>query len=258
MGSEMCIRDRDGARIPLVDTHISPQPWADLLVGYFDRQPLLDGLVFGWDFSVKSEPFPRDAPRNHPSATDFPEAVDEYIDTESAWGALAGPLPVNLPFRTFRNPIGTVPKAGGKRRLIVDCSQSGRGVNEYNPANEHRGRPAKIKLPTSEDICRAIARTRLRFPGQRVLLYKCDFSRYYRQFRSCPSLAPYLCIEWNGSLYSDCAWSFGNRGACLSSQRHSEAVCWAYRTRVPPSPGRQNSGLSCTCLLYTSDAADEE
>ena len=237
----------DGARIVLADSHIDPAPWSDLLQGYFDRETLVSGLLFGWDFSTLPDPQPRDAPRNHPSAMDFPEAVDEYVDTECSFSALAGPLPNNLPFKTFRNPLGTVPKAGGKRRIIVDCTQAGRGINEWIPADQHRGKPAKVKLPTSEDICNAIARTRLRFPGQKIFLYKCDFSRYYRQFCACPSHAPFFCFEWRGSLYIDRAWSFGNRGACLASQKYSEAVCWAFRTRVPPSPDTRNSGLACHC-----------
>ena len=56
-----------------------------------------------------------------------------------------------------------------------------------------------------------------------------------------------MCIQWRGQLYVDRAWAFGNRGACAASQRFSAAVAWFFRTRVPPLPGVDNSGLDCHC-----------
>ena len=237
----------DGARIPLTHQPIAPGPWASLLRGYFDRQELVDGLTFGWDLSFLPDPAPRDAVANLPSAYENAAAVDAYVATELAYGSLVGPLPPDLPFPVFRSPFGTVPKPPAGWRTITDCSQRGEGINTWIPADVHRGKSAKIHLPGTPHICRAIRIIQLKFPGEPVELFKGDYGRYYRQFLCCPTQSPFLAVGWRGDTFADQSWSFGNRGACGGAQRFSSAVAWFFRTKVPPQPGAINSGISCAC-----------
>ena len=239
----------DGARVELRHRQIDPAPWEKLLGSYFDKTELVAALRFGWDFSLRPDPSPKDADSNLPSAREFSTHVDNYLQTELRYGAIVGPLPGNLPFKTFRSPLGTVPKphCPEKRRIIVDCTQRGEGINLWIPHDIHRGKEVKTRLPGTTQIVAAIKRTRLRFPGEVVKLWKCDYARFYRQFLSCPSQSPFLCIGWEGQTYVDRVWSFGNRGACQSSQRFSSAVAWVFRTQVPPRPGVTNSGRGCRC-----------
>ena len=245
---EWGVPNMDGARIELSKYRcIDPTEWERLLEGYFDRDELVSGLRFGWDFSLAPDPDPRDAPANLPSATEFPDSVDEYVATELSFGALVGPLPPDLPFRVWRNPLGSVPKVPPKRRTITDCSQRGAGINSWIRHDWHRGKYVETNLPGTTHICAAIRRTRLRFPAELVLLFKLDYSRFYRQFLNCPSQSPFLCIMWKEEIFLDRCWCFGNRGCCQSSQRFSAAVSWFFRCRVPPAPGVANSGLACRC-----------
>ena len=239
----------DGARIVLEDTQIDPTPWERILGSYFDKRELVNSLLFGWDFSLLDNPAPKDAQANLPSAVEFPEHVQAYLDTELQFGAIVGPLPADLPFKTFKNPLGTVPKphCPDSRRVITDCSQRGWGINSWIPHDSHRGKQVIITLPGTAQIVAAIKRTRYRYPGEIIKLWKSDYSRFYRQFLSCPSQSPFLCIGWKGETYADRSWSFGNRGACQSSQRFSSAVAWVFRTQVEPYPGVKNSGLGCRC-----------
>ena len=238
----------DGARRVLLDRTIDPAPWRSLLQGYFDADELVAGLAYGWDFSVAPDADPRDAPENLPTARQFPESVDAYLEKELQYGSITGPLPADLPWPVTRNPIGSVPKPPtNKRRIIIDCSQGERGINRWIRHDFHRGRSIKTSLPGTEQIVAAILKVRLLFPGEEVQLFKMDFSRYYRLFLICPSQSPFMCIMWRGEVYADRSWSFGNRGACASSQRFSEAVAWLFRTRLPPRPGAVNSGLACRC-----------
>ena len=240
----------DGARIELDHKQVDPEPWDRLLGSYFDKNELVNALRFGWDFSFTSRPSPKDAECNLPSAREFAAHVDDYLATEIRYGAIVGPLPPDLPFQTFRSPMGTVPKPhSDKRRVIVDCTQRGLGVNMWIPHDHHRGREVKIKLPGTTQIVAAIKRTRFRFPGEKIMLWKCDYARFYRQFMSCPGQSPFLCIGWDDKTYIDRVWSFGNRGACQSSQRFSSAVAWFLRTQVSPRPGVLNSGRHCRCSL---------
>ena len=236
----------DGARVELAG-QIDPDRWETALGSYFDKRELVNALRFGWDFSLLPNPEPADAKENLPSAREFPEAVAKYVSTELSFGALVGPLPRSLPFAVFRSPLGTVPKPPSGRRVITDCSQRGRGINQWIPFDHHRGRYVKTTLPGTSQIVAAIRRTRYRYPGQIIKLFKADFARFYRQFLSCPSQSPFLCVVWEGETYCDTSWSFGNRGACHSAQRFSTAVAWVYRTQVPPGPDTANSGLACRC-----------
>ena len=190
----------DGARIILEDSQIDPTPWDKILGSYFDKRELVNSLLFGWDFSLLDDPRPLDAQANLPSAMEFPSHVQAYLETELRFGAIVGPLPADLPFQTFRNPLGTVPKphCPDSRRVITDCSQRGKGINSWIPHNSHRGKQVIITLPGTAQIVAAIKRTRYRYPGEVIKLWKSDYSRFYRQFLSCPSQSPFLCIGWGG------------------------------------------------------------
>ena len=249
----------DGARRIIGDTQIDYRPWENLLGSYFDKRALVDALKYGWDFSLADNPDPKDSKANLPSAYEFPEHVEEYLRVELCHGALVGPLPSQLPFRLFRSPLGSVPKprCPDKRRTITDCSQRGEGINGWIRHDFHRGQQVETHLPGTEQIVAAIKRTRLRFPGQEVQIFKADFSRYYRQFLCCPSQSPFLCVSWKGEDYADRAWSFGNRGACMASQRFSEGVAWVFRTQVAPAPGIPNPGRACRCQTRCQCGSNE-
>ena len=237
----------DGARVPLRHRPIDPGPWNHLLVGYYDRHNLVEALTYGWDLSFTGTPEPRDAPSNHPSALQQAAAVDEYVQAELAHGSLVGPLPADIPFPVFRSPLATVPKPPDKWRTITDCSQNDAGINFWIPADVHRGKAATITLPGTPEICVAIKKIQVMYPGQVVVLFKGDYGRYYRQFLVCPSQSPFLAVGWRDEKYADRSWSFGNRGACGGAQRFSSAVSWFFRTKVPPRPGAINSGINCQC-----------
>ena len=75
-----------------------------------------------------------------------------------------------------------------------------------------------------------------------------DLSRYYRNLNVVPGQSKFLGIRWNGSVYMDLAFSFGNRAAMIGAQRTSEGLAWYFRSKVSPDGSRQSSGMSCSCL----------
>ena len=249
----------DHLRLPLPKPSFPLEAWRIALGSYFDAPEILQAFEFGWDLSLDRDPSPRSAPRNLPSAFVSPGDIESYICTELSFGALVGPLnPNQLPFQVYHNPIASVPKARSDiRRTVVDCSQRGLGINSWIPANFHRGSDWKISLPTTDSIVSCIRRTRLRYPDQRIFMFKIDFSRFYRWFFLDPGQVPFLAIHWKGSTYLDLVFSFGNRGAALCAQRTSWAVCHIFRTRVPPHPGTFNSGINCSCSFHCSCGENE-
>ena len=219
---------------------------------YFDASEIADAILYGWDLSFTEVPFPKDAVRNNASALQFPEHVLHYVEKEVGFGALVGPFEAHeLPFRVYRSPFGSVFKPKSKwRRTVTDCSQVSGGINSFIDPRFHRGSPWKLTLPNSASIIRAIIKTREKYPGQRVFLWKLDMARWYRWIQIDPAGIPYFAVMWDSKVYLDSCMSFGNRGAALSAQRFIWAVCWIFRTQIPPHPGTFNTGSGCHCRFH--------
>ena len=172
-----------------------------------------------------------------------------YIDQELKFGALMGPFDENeLPFYTYCSPLNMVPKKNSEtRRTVVDCSQIGTGINSFIDAHMHRGKYWKLSLPTSQSIIARIQRAHARYPGQRILIFKLDFQRWYRWFILDPVSSIFFAIRWRGKIFLDTALSFGNWGAALAALRVIWAIVHFLRTRLPPFPGSYNLGATCRC-----------
>ena len=239
----------DGLKEPLKFPSFPVDKWEEALRGYFDAEEIVLQFKFGWDMSFTQHPTPRDAKWNLQGASLFEKDVQKYVDQELKFGALVGPFDEGeLPFRTYCSPLNTVPKKNSDtRRTVVDCSQIGTGINSFIDAHMHRGKYWKLSLPTSQSIIARIQRARARYPGQRILIFKLDFQRWYRWFILDPVASIFFAIRWRGRIYLDMALSFGNRGAALAAQRVIWAVVYLFRTRLPPFPGSFNQGMSCRC-----------
>ena len=102
----------------------------------------------------------------------------------------------------------------------------GHGVNDAITKHMFRGKFTKVELPTIDDIVAGIRRAKLRFPGQKLLGYKLDLSKY---ITTCPRDWPVQCIKWKGKIYMDSVWSLGLRSAVQAAQRTSSAVKWIFQ-----------------------------
>ena len=246
------VPNMDGARIPLPNPSFNYQVWKEALGSYFDAKEVSDAIIFGWDPSFISPPQPKDALRNNASALQFPKHVLHYVEKEVGFGALVGPFdPSELPFRIFRSPFGSVFKFASEwRRTVTDCTQVFGGINSFIDPRSHRGAPWKLTLPNSATIVRAILRTREKFPNQRVHIWKLDMARWYRWIQLDPVSIPFFAVMWDHKVYLDSCMSFGNRAAALAAQRFIWAVCWIYRTQIPPHPGTFNTGSGCHCQFH--------
>ena len=172
----------DGLREPLKFPSFPVDVWKAALAGYFDAHEINSGIEFGWDVSFTEQPRPKNARWNLQGASLHEKDVQHYIDTELAFGSIVGPFDENkLPFDVYCSPLNTVRKKNSEiRRTVVDCSQLDLGVNSFIDAHLHRGTVWKLSLPTSQTIIRLIQETRDKYPGQKVLIFKLDFQRWYR------------------------------------------------------------------------------
>ena len=157
----------DSLREPLKYPSFPIDVWRWALQGYFDREEIINGFLYGWDVSFTRNPTPHDAKWNLQGASLYEKDVQAYVDQELKFGALVGPFEdKDLPFKTFCSPLNTVHKKNSDtRRTVVDCSQLDRGINAFVDAHLHRGKYWRLSLPNSQSIINRISRARSRLYG---------------------------------------------------------------------------------------------
>ena len=199
-----------GARVQVV-SNLNISLWRSLLAQYkYSR--VVDYLQFGFPIGLDYDNFTYNQQAdNHASANSFPEAVDEYIQTEIKHKALVGPFH-SKPFeRTHVSPMMTRSKPDATRRLIVDLSWPlGNSVNSRIPDNYFDNTPCSLKYPTIDHIVQRIVQV-----GDQALIFKIDLKRAYRNLRTDPRDFTVLGLSWRGAQYIDVSVPFGLKtGAC--------------------------------------------
>ena len=81
-------------------------------------------------------------------------------------------------------------------------------------------------------------------------MFKTDFSGWYHFLLLHPGVVPFFALRWNGKIFLNLAYSFGNRGATFSAKRVLWSICWLFRCHVSPASGVTNSGSSCWCSSH--------
>ena len=122
--------NRFGARIP-VFCKWNLDLLEDKLVDYHDKE-VVEWMRFGWPTGrLPTQQEPVKTFRNHKGATEFPQALKDYVTKEMDNQAVSGPWE-RIPFSNGKvgiSPLSTRPKKDtDERRIIVDLSfPPGRG-----------------------------------------------------------------------------------------------------------------------------------
>lgn len=209
------------ARIP-IPSGLNIPAWRAALKGYKD-EAIVDFLEFGWPVNYSVAFLPTPSAKNHQSAIDYGNHVQDFLDTECRLGAMLGPFkapPYKQWFQT--SPLMTRPKKdSNKRRVIIDLSfPDGRGVNAGIPKNSYQGVQHNYTLPTISDLAALVAAA-----GRGAWVWKVDLERAYRQLRIDPLAYPLLGLSHNEQYFVDICPSFGCRVSGAAQQRVSEALC---------------------------------
>ena len=130
---------------------------------------------------------------NHPSAEQFPDQVQAYIQEELQAGAMVGPFDTP-PFTPWVHvsPIMSRPKSDpGKRRIITDLTfPAQRSINAYIIKNSALGEVRAHSLPTVADLVDVI-----RSQGNTTHMFTIDIARAYKNFLTDPLDWPLLCVR---------------------------------------------------------------
>ena len=210
-----------GARIP-VKSRWNIKLLEHKLQGYHDKQ-IIEGLKFGWPTGrLPSLPDPEVTFKNHKGATDYTQALREYINKEKTKGAIIGPFK-EIPFqdRVGISPLSTRPKRQSlDRRVIVDLSfPPGKSVNDGMIKDNYLGFLAHLKFPRTDDQAMRIAQL-----GKNTYMFKVDLARYFRQIPLDPGDYSMIGYIVDGEHYFDKVLPMGMRLAPYIVQRITDAI----------------------------------
>lgn len=217
-----------GARIP-APTHINIDAWNMYFHYYnYSDKALLQHIQYGFPVNYTAMDLPSVPLGNHASAARHSDTVDLFIQAELENGGCIGPFSNNpLKSTLILSPIQTVQKHSGiKRRTVLDLSFGYSSVNDGIPS-EYCDYPFTLTYPRVDDLARLIV-TKAQGTSK-VLLYKTDLSRAYRQLFIEPKDINLMGYQWRGSIFIDVTYPFGIRSAAINCQRVTNAVSFIYK-----------------------------
>ena len=193
-----------------------------LAESYWDWQlPLFLRYGFPMDFRGSHVDL-RDGGSCHPSAREYPEHVQAYINDELEHGAICDPFK-DKPFgdETHVSPFITRHKPDSeKRRVIIDLSwPQGASVNYFTKSNEYLGTAFKLNYPSVDTFV-----DRLTSLGKGCHMLKVNLSQAFRQLKVDPADYPLLCLKWQNDYYLDWAYAFGHRTGSMGCSRLSDFI----------------------------------
>jgi hypothetical protein len=216
----------EGLRIPL-RTQLNIAFWKSNLTHYSDNI-IVDYFEFGWPINYCEVASPSSCSHNHPTATAYPDVIQEYISTESKHGSLVGPFPCQ-PFLSplTISPLHTVPKKGSNcaaRRVVLDLSYPpDHSVNAGIPKSSYLDEALQLEYPSVDRLADLLVSCNSE--GGAWML-KRDLSRAYRQLRIDPFDYNKLGFKWQDEFYFDISLPFGLRSASQACQRTTNGLAY--------------------------------
>ena len=194
-----------GARI-LVPSKLNIPAWDRYLGQLGGRENVMDFIRFGFPTGYVGPISDTDDVPNHPSASDHPTHVEEFIAKEMDLDGLVSPSegPIFTPW-VHCSPLMTREKGDtGKRRIITDMTYPPESsVNAYIVKNGVYGFEQSHSLPTVDALAADV-----RYMGHGTFLATIDVSRAYKNFVSDPLDWPLLCFKWDNRHYCDLSMPF--------------------------------------------------
>lgn len=220
-----------GSKVP-VQSDLNIHAWKQYAAIIDPVDPtLIPQLEFGFSMAIDYSHDIQVPVTNHPSAKQEYTVIDDFIVKHYSSGALLGPYKVNpFPVPIFPSPMQVVTSASGKKRPVIDMSYPKySSVNSAIPKQwcEIPGFDGVFKLPTHDDVCKAILTT------EDPRMFLVDLKAYYMQLPSDWRDTPYMCVVWRGGIYLHRRLPFGCRTSCLHAQRVTDAIVLIYTRHVP-------------------------
>ena len=152
-------------------TNLKVSSWRAHLCDYFDKQ-LCDLIEFGFPLDFDRSRQLESTFANHPSARNFSEHIDKYLQEELQFQAILGPFDYP-PIKMHVSPFMTREKSGSdSRRAIIDLSfPKGLSVNDGVAKDSYLGTTFQMHYPSVDSIIRT-----LKALGPSARIFKVDIS----------------------------------------------------------------------------------
>jgi len=142
--------------------------------------------------------------RNHGSAYQYFDFVDEFIATGLVRCETAGPFET-APFMDLHtSPLMTAPKKPDSRRAVFDATFGEFSLNNNTPRDTDLNNPCVYDYPFVDDFKQLILEE-----GRGCFIWKRDLSRFYMQIPLDPVEYPKVCYVWRKKLYFFTSLMFG-------------------------------------------------
>lgn len=185
---------------------------------------VIDFLQFGCPIGLdRKSVLSKTSVRNYKGATEFPKAMNEYIQRELSAGACIGPFDTN-PFSVeyHLSPLNSVEKRDSEeRRVILDLSFPpwATSVNSAVDLELVADEVVSLKYPTIDALVELVVAN-----GRGSALFKCDLRRAYRQLPVDPGDIHVLGYRWDGKLYFDTALPMGLKSSAFFCQKTTNLI----------------------------------
>ena len=190
---------------------------------------LLEQLQWGFPTGVPEDALLSVPFTNHASARKHPAIVEEYINKHLRSNAIYGPFSCNpLDIDIIVSPIQVAFSNSGKARVCNDLSYGEFSVNSViSPDwNDYPGFEGEFSLPCADDLIQAILDI-----GPGAMLWKTDFSSYYKQLPTDMAQINTLAFVYDNRIYFEARLPFGMRSSCLNAQRTTRAAITIFRSK---------------------------
>ena len=206
----------------------------ELLQDYEDKE-IIKYLRFGWPINTVNTSVDTQVPQNQKSIHENRDKVIDYLCTELHEGAIVGPFADN-PFGDSArfSPLGTREKKDDptKIRIIHNLSFpfKGRSVNESIPKDEFLGEEVKLTYPGIDKLVDIIL-NKSEKGRKKVLIFKRDLTRAYRQIFIDVSFAHLVGFSFEGMVFFDLSLSMGLKISAYICQRITNSVIFIFRSQ---------------------------
>ena len=181
---------------------------------------VLDLLKFGMPINCNGAFGSRKVQKNHFSAVAHKEEISRYLVKNIESQAILGPFAIPPVDNLCFSPLMSVPKEGGKRRVVVDFSfPPGKSINDGIPKTSYLDSQIEFSLPS---VAAMVERLNNLGPG--CLMYKRDLKGAFRQFSLDPGDYSFSGLSWEGGVYIDTRLAMGLRSASYCCQSVTEII----------------------------------
>ena len=214
----------------------------DNLKNYYDCD-LIQLLRYGFPLGVDPTCEIESTLKNHPSAHQYFQYIDSFIEKELKLNGLTGPFTISPFEEPFISPLMTVAKKPTGRRICIDATFGENSVNNATPESVYLGEITDYNYPKVDEYEELI-----RKHGEGCLLWKRDLRRFFLQLPVDPLDYDKLCFVWRGFLFLFVVAMFGLRNSGYAGQRTTSAVVFIFKKSY-----KDKNGKPFDCLNYSDD-----